>query len=259
MAQRPSLDPTPVRRAVSGAGSQSRIGAAWTQDFTVPPRDLGAALVHSSAACGGESGADGAVGRLVWMAQSGDRPSGLSAGQCASRGGYRRCTTPRRFADRAIRCGDRGTRSKHSTRGARSSIPKPYSVLEANLAAIDQRDRSVPARACSGSVERYLNTHLAEARQRKLAPAPPRDARWSDRKASERSSRLVMLTTAVLLSAARAGAAGRTAGPPPQTDQTVPATRGMRLIIDNSAGEVVVHAWDKDSVRVQARHSTGRR
>lgn len=38
-----------------------------------------------------------------------------------------------------------------------------------------------------------------------------------------------------------------------QVDQTVPATRGTRLVIDNHAGEVVVHAWDKDSVRVQAR------
>lgn len=41
----------------------------------------------------------------------------------------------------------------------------------------------------------------------------------------------------------------------PQMDQTVPATRGTRLVIDNVAGEVVVHAWDKDSVRVQARHN----
>ena len=41
----------------------------------------------------------------------------------------------------------------------------------------------------------------------------------------------------------------------PQEDQTVPATRGTRLVIDNFAGEVVVHAWDRDSVRVQARHN----
>jgi DUF4097 and DUF4098 domain-containing protein YvlB len=42
----------------------------------------------------------------------------------------------------------------------------------------------------------------------------------------------------------------------PQTDQTVPAARGTRLLIDNQAGEVVVHVWDKDAVRVQARHNT---
>jgi DUF4097 and DUF4098 domain-containing protein YvlB len=39
------------------------------------------------------------------------------------------------------------------------------------------------------------------------------------------------------------------------TDQTVPATRGTQLFVSNFAGEVVVHAWDRDQVRVQARHS----
>jgi len=42
----------------------------------------------------------------------------------------------------------------------------------------------------------------------------------------------------------------------PQTDQTVPAARGTRLVIDNTAGEVVIHAWDRNAVRVQARHNT---
>jgi DUF4097 and DUF4098 domain-containing protein YvlB len=42
----------------------------------------------------------------------------------------------------------------------------------------------------------------------------------------------------------------------PQTDQTIPATRGTRLMIENKAGEVVIHGWDKDAVRVQARHNT---
>jgi DUF4097 and DUF4098 domain-containing protein YvlB len=40
----------------------------------------------------------------------------------------------------------------------------------------------------------------------------------------------------------------------PQTDQTVPAARGTRLAIENPAGEIVIHAWEKDAVRVQARH-----
>jgi DUF4097 and DUF4098 domain-containing protein YvlB len=44
-------------------------------------------------------------------------------------------------------------------------------------------------------------------------------------------------------------------GRAPQTDQTVPVSRGTRLAIDNFAGEVVVHTWDKDAVRVQARHA----
>ena len=41
----------------------------------------------------------------------------------------------------------------------------------------------------------------------------------------------------------------------PQTDQSVPVSHGARLAIDNYAGEVVIHAWDKDAVRVQARHN----
>src|SRR5215212_2286732 len=40
----------------------------------------------------------------------------------------------------------------------------------------------------------------------------------------------------------------------PQTEQTVPVSRGTRLSIDNFAGEVVIHTWDRDSLRVQARH-----
>lgn len=44
-------------------------------------------------------------------------------------------------------------------------------------------------------------------------------------------------------------------GRAPQTDQTVPVSRGTRLAIDNYAGEVVIHVWDKDAVRVQARHN----
>ena len=41
----------------------------------------------------------------------------------------------------------------------------------------------------------------------------------------------------------------------PQTDQTVPVTRGTRLAIDNFAGEVIIRTWEKDSLRVQAHHS----
>jgi hypothetical protein len=44
-------------------------------------------------------------------------------------------------------------------------------------------------------------------------------------------------------------------GRTPLTDQTIPVTRGARLAIDNDAGEIAVRAWQKDAVRVQARHS----
>jgi hypothetical protein len=42
---------------------------------------------------------------------------------------------------------------------------------------------------------------------------------------------------------------------PPQTDQTVPAPRDARLTINNFAGEVIIRAWNRDELRVQARHS----
>lgn len=41
---------------------------------------------------------------------------------------------------------------------------------------------------------------------------------------------------------------------PPDTDQTVAVARGARLSIDNFAGEVIVKTWDRDQLRVQARH-----
>ena len=53
-------------------------------------------------------------------------------------------------------------------------------------------------------------------------------------------------------SQAPAGSAARA----PQTDQTVAVSRGARLTIENMAGEVVVRAWNRDAVRVQARHSS---
>jgi hypothetical protein len=40
----------------------------------------------------------------------------------------------------------------------------------------------------------------------------------------------------------------------PRTDETVPVQRGSRLTVNNFAGEVVIHTWDKDSVHVVARH-----
>jgi len=40
----------------------------------------------------------------------------------------------------------------------------------------------------------------------------------------------------------------------PQTDETVSVTRGARLLVNNFAGDVVIHTWDKDSVHIVARH-----
>ena len=41
----------------------------------------------------------------------------------------------------------------------------------------------------------------------------------------------------------------------PQTDQTIAVTRGTRLLIDSFAGDVIIRASDRDSLRVQARHT----
>lgn len=40
----------------------------------------------------------------------------------------------------------------------------------------------------------------------------------------------------------------------PQTDQTISVASGARLTVRNFAGEVVIKTWDRDQLRVQARH-----
>jgi DUF4097 and DUF4098 domain-containing protein YvlB len=42
----------------------------------------------------------------------------------------------------------------------------------------------------------------------------------------------------------------------PDSDQTVPVEKGSRLTLDNQAGDIVVRGWDRNEVRVQARHSS---
>lgn len=42
----------------------------------------------------------------------------------------------------------------------------------------------------------------------------------------------------------------------PSTDQTVDVAKGTRLVLNAQAGEVIVRAWDRDQVRVQAKHSS---
>src|SRR3954470_22607047 len=41
------------------------------------------------------------------------------------------------------------------------------------------------------------------------------------------------------------------------TDETVAVTRGARLSLENASGSVEVHTWDRDSLRIQARHAAG--
>ena len=40
----------------------------------------------------------------------------------------------------------------------------------------------------------------------------------------------------------------------PQTDHSVTVASGARLAVENDAGEVLISGWDRDVVRVQARH-----
>ncbi len=40
-----------------------------------------------------------------------------------------------------------------------------------------------------------------------------------------------------------------------QTDQTVNVTKGMRVVLDECAGDVIVTTWERDAVRVRAEHS----
>jgi hypothetical protein len=68
-------------------------------------------------------------------------------------------------------------------------------------------------------------------------------------------SSAVLAATLALTPAAAQGRDTR----PPQTDQTVPVSRGSRLDVSNFAGEVIVRTWDKDTLRVVARHRQGTR
>jgi DUF4097 and DUF4098 domain-containing protein YvlB len=68
------------------------------------------------------------------------------------------------------------------------------------------------------------------------------------------TSRRVALATAIaaLYALPASGQASRG----PDTDQTVPVTRGTRLLLNNFAGEVVVRGWDRDQLQIRARHSS---
>jgi hypothetical protein len=69
---------------------------------------------------------------------------------------------------------------------------------------------------------------------------------------------MMLLMSAAFVAALGAGPAADQAADAraPQTDQTVPVSRGGRLRVNNFAGETIVRTWDKDAVRVLARHSS---
>lgn len=46
------------------------------------------------------------------------------------------------------------------------------------------------------------------------------------------------------------------AAAPQQTDTIIPVAAGTRLELDNPGGEIIIRAWDKNSVQIKARHSS---
>ena len=72
--------------------------------------------------------------------------------------------------------------------------------------------------------------------------------------------KLRVLTTTILVCLAFALPAPAQQAPrerrAPDTDVTENVTRGARLNIDNFGGEVVLRTWDRDALKVTARHST---
>jgi DUF4097 and DUF4098 domain-containing protein YvlB len=61
-----------------------------------------------------------------------------------------------------------------------------------------------------------------------------------------------MLTTIVLTLLVAQAPAPRVGAP--QTDETVPVQKGGRLLVNNFAGDVIIHTWNRDAVHVVARH-----
>ena len=148
-------------------------------------------------------------------------------------------------------------------------------MLEANLEAIDRAIAQCREALLADPANVYLNTYLAETRRRKLELLRRATALVDSRELTGAVWRTVR--TMILLTCRRAGGlrrpfaetaalrgahgAGRrkprrTQTRPPDTDETVTVAKGTRLTVNNFGGEVIVRAWDRDSVRVQARHSS---
>lgn len=73
------------------------------------------------------------------------------------------------------------------------------------------------------------------------------------------STLIVTAACAAVVATSAAAQTGSAASRRTQTDETIAVTRGARLAVDSFAGDVVVRGWNKDAVRVQARHATGTR
>jgi DUF4097 and DUF4098 domain-containing protein YvlB len=74
---------------------------------------------------------------------------------------------------------------------------------------------------------------------------------------------MVVMTAALIAALSAAPVQAQTAAGqdarrvrPADTDETVTVPKGTRLSLSNFAGEVMIRAWERDSVRVQARHNS---
>jgi len=141
-ARQPRSRVSPFRRAIS-----SRLS------FTLP--QLAAAGLTLMVLSGG----------LVWMARSGDPRADIQP--ISAQGDLDSTIIPANFADRHY---DEAIRDLQRTLDSERTRldPETVRVLEKNLAAIDEAIDQC-RRALQGDPSNvYLNTHLAEARQRKL-------------------------------------------------------------------------------------------
>ena len=62
---------------------------------------------------------------------------------------------------------------------------------------------------------------------------------------------MFLLLTLVLLAAPFQGVRGGAS----ETDTTIAVTPGTRLKLDNQGGDILIHTWEKNQVRIQASHS----
>ena len=103
----------------------------------------------------------------VWVLQHGGRATSMPPVAAVDRN---RGVAPCRRGSR-IRATTKPSRtsSRHSRRDGRSSTPTTINILEANLAIIDKAIEDSRKALDADPANVYLNNHLADARQRKLA------------------------------------------------------------------------------------------
>src|SRR5262249_16955477 len=110
-----------------------------------------------------------------------------------------------------------------------------------------QGDRSVPPGARGGSSQ-PLSSQPSRRGTATQARAPPPRRRHGEKGITKLTAGVVLALTLAQAPRATPLRVG------PETDETGPVQRRTRLTINNFAGEVVIHSWDKDQVHVLARH-----